>query len=73
MTDELDPFFYYYMDVGEQDFHHFKRDQHILVDFNVFPLKMIELIQLCLQSNASDSSGAINGILWFSEAFVTNG
>jgi len=41
------------MDVGEQDFSHFKREQHILVEFNVFPLKMIELIELCLITNGS--------------------
>lgn len=44
------------MDVGEQDFHHFKRDQHILVEFNVFPIKMIELIHLCLSQTSSDGS-----------------
>ena len=38
------------MDVGEQDFHNLKRDQSILVEFNVFPKKLIELIELCLQN-----------------------
>jgi spindle assembly abnormal protein 6 len=40
------------LDVGEQDFHHLKRDQSLLVEFPVFPSKLIELIELCLSSNA---------------------
>jgi len=36
------------MDVGEQDFHILKRDQSILVEFNVYPMKLIELLELCL-------------------------
>lgn len=55
ITDERDPYFLYYMNVGEQDFHILKRDQSILVDFNVFPLKLIELIQLCLQTHQTQA------------------
>jgi spindle assembly abnormal protein 6 len=54
VTDENDPYFLYVLDVGEQDFHHLKRDQSLLVEFPVFPSKMIELIELCL--NLSNSS-----------------
>eukprot|EP01038_Epipyxis_sp_PR26KG_P013519 gene13519-18137_t len=50
LTDERDPYFLFYLDVGEQDFHSLKREQAILVEFNVFPLKLIELIELCLHS-----------------------
>ena len=50
MTDDRDPYFIYDFDVGEQDFPQFKRDQCILVDFHVFPQKMIELLELCLKS-----------------------
>ena len=48
VTDENDPYFLYILDVGEQDFHHLKRDQSLLVEFPVFPSKLIELIELCL-------------------------
>ena len=34
----------------EADFSAFKRDQSIVVDFHVFPRKMIELFDLCLRS-----------------------
>ena len=42
------------MDIGEQDFHHVKRDQSLLVEFPVFPTKLIELIDLCLRCNANN-------------------
>ncbi|RYY81756.1 hypothetical protein EON63_14735 [archaeon] len=34
----------------ETDFSSFKRDQSIVVDFHVFPRKMIEIFDLCLRS-----------------------
>ena len=55
MTDENDPYFLYVLDVGEQDFHHLKRDQSLLVEFPVFPSKLIELIELCLLSGRSNN------------------
>jgi spindle assembly abnormal protein 6 len=62
ITDEHDPYFLYVLDIGEQDFHHLKREQSLLVEFNVFPMKLIELLELCLQSsyeNASANSSSI--------------
>ena len=52
VTDENDPYFLYVLDVGEQDFHLLKRDQALLVEFPVFPMKMVELLNLCLESEA---------------------
>lgn len=43
------------LDVGEQDFHHLKRDQSLLVEFPVFPSKLIELIELCLNCSSSNN------------------
>lgn len=60
MTDENDPYFLYVLDVGEQDFHHLKRDQSLLVEFLVFPSKLIELIELCLNSSANTTSNTGN-------------
>jgi spindle assembly abnormal protein 6 len=61
VTDENDPYFLYVLDVGEQDFHHLKRDQSLLVEFLVFPSKLIELIELCLNSNANSPSNTNTG------------
>ena len=86
MTDENDPYFLYVLDVGEQDFHHLKRDQSLLVEFPVFPSKMIELIELCLNLNsssnnhtnscgsqqASSSSSMLNASEYSSSTFTAN-
>ena len=55
--DGNDPnFFLYILDIGEQDFHHLKRDQALLVDFPVFPAKLIELINLCIPDSTSTTT-----------------
>lgn len=56
IADENDPYFLYILDVGEQDFHQLKRDQSILVEFAVFPTKMIELLTLCIQSSLNSTN-----------------
>jgi len=45
----------YLLDVGEQDFHLLKRDQSLLVEFNVFPTKLIELVELCFAGESSQA------------------
>lgn len=78
MTDENDPYFLYVLDVGEQDFHHLKRDQSLLVEFLVFPSKLIELIELCLNSNEnhteslSNTSNSQNSSEYSSSIFTAN-
>ncbi|KAJ3022077.1 Spindle assembly abnormal protein 6 [Thoreauomyces humboldtii] len=47
LTDEADPFFLYHLEVGEDDFHALKEEQHLLVDFQQFPLNFIELLEAC--------------------------
>ena len=61
------------MDVGEQDFHHLKRDQSILVEFNVFPSKLIELIDLCLRSPSANIVSAGNNTNDGSRSFLGSG
>ena len=58
VTDENDPYFLYVLDVGEQDFHLLKRDQALLVEFPVFPAKMVDLLNLCLESEAKQAAAA---------------
>jgi spindle assembly abnormal protein 6 len=45
LTDDADPFFLYTLDVTEEQFHDLKHDQCLLVYFNGFPDKFIELIE----------------------------
>lgn len=49
VTDETDPFFLYALECGESEFHAIKQEQAILVDFLTFPLKLIELLQMCMR------------------------
>ena len=65
MTDELDPFFLYVMDLAEYDFHSLKREQSINVDFLKFPAKLMDLFKLCIQSNSEHGHGG-------SSTFCTN-
>jgi spindle assembly abnormal protein 6 len=58
VADENDPYFLYVLDVGEQDFHLLKKDQALLVEFPVFPTKMVDLLQLCLDSESTDRAAA---------------
>ncbi|KAG5180833.1 hypothetical protein JKP88DRAFT_349405 [Tribonema minus] len=58
LTDELDPFFLYTLQVGEDDYHQLKHDQRLRVDFAAFPRQFIELLQSCSSSSSSTNSGS---------------
>ncbi len=47
LTDENDPFFLYAMECGESEFINLKNEQNIIVDFQQFPGKFIELLEHC--------------------------
>ncbi|KAL3692593.1 hypothetical protein R1sor_006244 [Riccia sorocarpa] len=55
VTNELDPFFFYSLEVNEDDFQTLKVEQCILVDFATFPYKFIELLEQCIASGCNDS------------------
>lgn len=52
LTQEQDPLFLYCLSVGEEEFHHLKTEQTLLVDFGSFPGKVVELLQLCIENQA---------------------
>ncbi|KAJ3102299.1 hypothetical protein HDU97_000656 [Phlyctochytrium planicorne] len=47
LTDEQDLFFLYQSAIGEEDFHVLRQDQNLLVDFQQFPAKFLELLDHC--------------------------
>eukprot|EP01022_Parablepharisma_sp_SALTPOND_P015114 TRINITY_DN2110_c0_g1_i2.p3 TRINITY_DN2110_c0_g1~~TRINITY_DN2110_c0_g1_i2.p3 ORF type:complete len:568 (+),score=112.13 TRINITY_DN2110_c0_g1_i2:387-2090(+) len=47
LTDENDPFFLFTMECGESDFITLKNEQNLIFDFQLFPNKFIELLELC--------------------------
>jgi len=46
--------FLYTLDISETDFLNLKNDQSILVDFQAFPSKLIEMFDLCLNSSGNE-------------------
>lgn len=42
--------FLYTLDLTETEFLHLKNEQSLLVDFQAFPSKLTELLELCLSS-----------------------
>jgi spindle assembly abnormal protein 6 len=55
LTDDSDLYFLYQLDIGEDDFHHLKTDQNLLVDFAQFPKKFIELLEECVQNKDKET------------------
>ncbi|EFJ17985.1 hypothetical protein SELMODRAFT_420386 [Selaginella moellendorffii] len=55
ITNELDPFFLYSLEVNEDDFQGLKVEQCILVDFGTFPHKFIELLEHCIRAGAGEA------------------
>ena len=47
LTDELDPLFLYSIDIGESEFHSIKTEQSLLIDFQQFPQKLFEMLEMC--------------------------
>ncbi|KAJ1538055.1 hypothetical protein HK405_014151, partial [Cladochytrium tenue] len=54
LTDELDPFFLQQLSIGEDDFHSLRVEQNLLVDFQQFPLKFVELLEECERCGSED-------------------
>lgn len=46
--------FLYTLDISETDFLNLKNEQSILVDFQAFPSKLIEMFDLCLNSSGNE-------------------
>lgn len=61
ITDEADPFFYYSLSVGEGDFHALKSEQRLLVDFQTFPSRLVDLLQNCLDAAGRKGEGGPAG------------
>ena len=49
LTDEKDAFFLYTLTCGETEFHQLKAEQSLVVDFQAFPGKFIELLELSMK------------------------
>ena len=56
ITDDVDPFFLYTLDVSEDEFHRLKHDQSLLVEFAEFPTHFIALLDACNETSATFSA-----------------
>ncbi|XP_053634142.2 spindle assembly abnormal protein 6 homolog isoform X3 [Cherax quadricarinatus] len=55
LTDDHDPFVLYTCVVHEDDYHTLRHTQGLLVDFNSFPHKFVELVNACHKENGKES------------------
>ncbi|GBG65193.1 hypothetical protein CBR_g49985 [Chara braunii] len=62
VTSESDPYFLHSLSVNEEDFQGLKLDQSILVDFSTFPFKLIELLELCIESRTEKNPRFIGAL-----------
>ena len=50
ITDPIDPLFLFQVDIGEQEFHFLKQELSLLIEFQHFPQKFFEMLELCSQN-----------------------
>lgn len=55
MTDSSDPYFLHHLQINEDDFHMLKTEQNLLVEFEKFPLKFVELLEACITSHSEEN------------------
>ncbi|XP_029919104.1 spindle assembly abnormal protein 6 homolog [Myripristis murdjan] len=55
LTDDADPYFLFRLSISEEDFQSLKVQQGLLIDFSSFPQKFIDLLNLCMSEQESDS------------------
>lgn len=51
LSDEADPFFYYWTEIDEESFQALKNEQCIMVDFSTFPSKVVEMLEASKSSS----------------------
>lgn len=69
LTDEKDPLFLFTLECGESQFYNLKAEQNLLVDFQQFPGKFIELLEQCAivkKENALGQKITLKDLLAFS-------
>eukprot|EP00922_Rhytidocystis_sp_ex-Travisia-forbesii_P016391 GHVS01024390.1.p1 GENE.GHVS01024390.1~~GHVS01024390.1.p1 ORF type:complete len:913 (+),score=202.00 GHVS01024390.1:383-2740(+) len=56
LTYEADPYFLFSLEVGESEFHVLKSEQRLLVNFQTFPAKFVELLEECVRQHHQEPS-----------------
>eukprot|EP00965_Chrysotila_dentata_P094157 3112471-Pleurochrysis_carterae.AAC.1 len=55
LSDEKDAELLHLLDISEDDFHALKAEQSLLVDFETFPSKLVELLAQCVAAAAHET------------------
>lgn len=56
ISDNDDPCFLYKVGISESDFHSIKQAQNFLIDFQQFPNKILEMLELCKENDLSQQN-----------------
>jgi spindle assembly abnormal protein 6 len=66
ITEETDPYFLYFLEVGESEYHLLKSDQKLMVEFAAFPDFFLDLLHKCCHNSSvsgEDNGGAVVGMV----------
>ncbi|CAD2083704.1 spindle assembly abnormal protein 6, putative [Plasmodium vinckei brucechwatti] len=51
LSDEKNESFFYYLDLFEENYENIKKEQKLVINFNLFPFKFIDLLEECVLEN----------------------
>ncbi|SOV12200.1 spindle assembly abnormal protein 6, putative [Plasmodium gaboni] len=51
LSDDKKEFFFYYLDLYEENYEKIKKEQKLVINFNLFPFKFIDLLEECVLEN----------------------
>ncbi|EUR75578.1 hypothetical protein PFBG_01319 [Plasmodium falciparum 7G8] len=51
LSDDKKEFFFYYLDLYEENYEKIKKEQKLVINFNLFPFKFIDLLEECILEN----------------------
>lgn len=78
ITDPQDPLFLYILEIGEGEFHFLKQELSLLIEFQHFPNKFFEMLELCtgsynntLNNNENLMNKSIGGGLSLQSSYVS--
>lgn len=70
ITDNEDPSFLYKSTISESDFHTLKQAQQFLIDYQQFPSKISELLELCRENTNNNLNNLNSSILKSLSSFI---
>jgi len=72
ITDNVDPLFLYLMEISETEFHSIKQEQSLLIEFQQFPTKFYEMLELSTMNSNPHNSKFEDVNLNFNKSIASN-